>query len=110
MEFRLPSYYALAALVEGPLHGYAIMRRVSELSDGAVRVTTGSLYSILERALAEGLVVAGEPYLASGRERRDYTLTPTGRQALEEEAKRLSHAARVVHVRLGATAATATAA
>jgi PadR family transcriptional regulator, regulatory protein PadR len=108
VEFRPPSYFALAALIDGPLHGYGIMRRAAELSDGSVRVTTGTLYSVLERALAEGLVVSGEPYTVSGRERRDYALTPAGRLALEQEAERLSRAARVVGARLRATGAPAT--
>ena len=79
MVFRRPSYFALAALIEGPLHGYAIVRRASELSDDAVRLSTGTLYALLERAIDEGLVVAGEPYIAGGRKRRDYTLTEYGR-------------------------------
>ena len=37
MEFRTPSYFALATLVDGPLHGYAIVRRATELSDGQLR-------------------------------------------------------------------------
>jgi PadR family transcriptional regulator PadR len=100
VEFRPPSYFVLAALIDGPLHGYAIMRRASELSDGTLRVTTGTLYSVLDRALAEGLVTAGSPYVVSGRERRDYSLTSAGLLALQQEASRLSHAARVVDTRL----------
>ena len=103
MEFRPPSYFTLAALIDGPLHGYAIMRRASELSDGSVRVSTGTLYSILERALAEDLVVAGEPYVVSGRERRDYELTQIGRVALAHETASLARAASVVGGKLSAT-------
>jgi PadR family transcriptional regulator PadR len=108
MELRPPSYFTLAALLDGPVHGYAIMRRASELSDGTVRVSTGTLYSILERALAEGLVVAGDPYVVSGRERRDYELTPAGRLVLADETARLARAASVVGARLNATGALAT--
>jgi len=108
MELRPPSYFTLAALIDGPLHGYAIMRRASELSGGVVRVSTGTLYSILDRALAEGLVVAGGPYVVSGRERRDYSLTPAGRLVLQEESERLARAASVVGARLRATGAPAT--
>ena len=79
MEFRMPSYIALATLLDGPLHGYAMVRRAAELSDGDVRPSTGTLYALLDRAIAEGLVVAGEPYVENGRERRDYALTPEGR-------------------------------
>lgn len=107
MELRPPSYFTLAALIDGPIHGYAIMRRASELSDGTVRVSTGTLYSILERALAEGLVVAGDPYVVSGRQRRDYQLTPGGRLVLADEAARLARAATVVGARLKATGALA---
>ena len=86
MELRPPSYFALAALIDGPLHGYAIAQRARELSDGQVRLSTGTLYALLERALSESLVIAGEPYVEGGRQRRDYTLTPAGRAVLADEA------------------------
>ena len=104
MELRTPSYFALATLIDGPLHGYAIVRRAAELSDGAVRLSTGTLYALLERAINDGLVVAGEPYLERGRRRRDYTLTLVGRGALHAEAERLAHAGKTVAHRLRATA------
>ncbi|HUB75336.1 MAG TPA: PadR family transcriptional regulator [Solirubrobacteraceae bacterium] len=102
MEFRAPSYFALAALIDGPLHGYAIIKRAGELSRGSVRLSTGTLYAALERAIGEGLVTAGEPYLEHGRIRRDYALTPAGRQALQREAAALSRAAKAVTARLRA--------
>ena len=104
MELRPPSYFALASLIDGPLHGYAIMRRARELSDGRVRLSTGTLYALLERAIGEELVTAGEPYVQSGRQRRDYALTAAGRLALELETERMAGAARVVSARLRATA------
>ena len=73
MEFGRASYFVLAALIDGPLHGYAIVGRASELSGGAVRLSTGTLYGVLERATDEELVVAGRPYVVGGRRRRDYT-------------------------------------
>ena len=104
MELRPPSYFALASLIDGPLHGYAIMRRARELSDGRVRLSTGTLYALLERAIGEQLVTVGEPYVQGGRQRRDYALTPAGRLALELETERMAGAARVVSARLRATA------
>jgi DNA-binding PadR family transcriptional regulator len=104
VELRIPSYFALATLVDGPLHGYAIVRRAAELSDGDVRLSTGTLYALLERAVDAGLVLAGEPYVEGGRQRRDYTLTEDGRRELQAEAQRLAHAARTVSRRLLATA------
>lgn len=103
MELRPPSYFALAALIDGPLHGYAIAQRARELSQGRVRVSTGTLYALLERAVAESLVVAGEPYVVDGRHRRDYTLTPEGRAVLAAEAGHLEYAAATVSARLRAT-------
>lgn len=100
VEFRAPSYFALAALIDGPLHGYAIIKRASDLSDGAMRLSTGTLYAALERAISEGLVVAGERYVERGRTRRDYSLTPAGRKALQQEAVALSRAAETVKSRL----------
>jgi PadR family transcriptional regulator, regulatory protein PadR len=108
MKFRMPSYFALATLVDGPLHGYAIVRRAAELSDGEVRLSTGTLYALLERAIDAGLVVAGEPYVEGGRQRRDYALTQAGRDELRAEADRLAHAARTVTRRLRVSARTVT--
>jgi DNA-binding PadR family transcriptional regulator len=107
MEFRRPSYFALAALIDGPLHGYAIMQRAAELSGGEVRLSTGTLYGFLDRALSAGFVVAGESYLEGGRERRDYRLTEEGRVALRDEASRLTRAGATVTRRLRQTAAAA---
>ena len=102
VELRPPSYFALAALIDGPLHGYAIAQRARELSEGRVRLSTGTLYSLLERALEESLVTAGEPYVVDGRHRRDYALTEDGRALLESEAALLAQAARTVTARLRA--------
>ncbi len=109
MELRPPSYFALAALIDGPLHGYAIAQRARELSDGRVRLSTGTLYALLERATEESLVLPGEAYVVDGRHRRDYSLTPAGRSVLAEEAGRLASAARTVSTRLQATSGVVTA-
>jgi DNA-binding PadR family transcriptional regulator len=102
-EFRPPSYFALAALIDGPLHGYAIVKRADELSEGRVSLSTGTLYALLDRAVAESLVEAGEAYTHGGRQRRDYALTPAGRAVLAQEAERMASAAETVSTRLRAT-------
>ena len=61
-----------------------------------MRLSTGTLYALLERATEESLVIAGEPYVVDGRHRRDYSLTPAGRSVLAEEAGRLASAAKTV--------------
>ncbi|MFN8074913.1 MAG: PadR family transcriptional regulator [Kineosporiaceae bacterium] len=105
MSMREPTYYVLAALQDGPLHGYAILQRCAELSGGRVRMSTGTLYGALERLAAEGLVTPGEAEVVAGRTRRAYALTSEGTSALHAEAERLAAAAAVVRRSPGSFAA-----
>ncbi|GAB1645113.1 PadR family transcriptional regulator [Krasilnikovia sp. MM14-A1259] len=100
VTLREPSYFVLAALLDGRLHGYAVVKRVEELSDGRVKLAAGSLYSVIDRLLGEGLVIADGEEIVNGRARRYYRLTDDGQAMLAEEADRLATAARVVHDRL----------
>jgi len=99
MELRPPSYFVLASLLDGPLHGYAISTRAAELSEGEVRLTAGTLYGALDRMAARGLVEIDSEETVEGRLRRYYRLTGGGRDAIVEEADRLASAARVVQAR-----------
>src|SRR5918998_3764175 len=54
MDLRPASYFVLASLLDGPLHGYAIAARAEELSGGEVRLTAGTLYGALERMTGQG--------------------------------------------------------
>ena len=93
---REPTYFVLAALLDGPLHGYAIIRRAEEMSDGRVRLATGTLYTALDRLTGEGLVRLVSEEMVSGRVRRSYGLTDEGSAALRAEAARMARAARIV--------------
>jgi len=97
---REPSYFVLAALLGGPLHGYAVIKRVAELSDKRVTLAAGSLYSVIDRLLGEGLVTGAGEEIVNGRARRYYRLTDEGDRVLAEEADRLARAAQVVKDRL----------
>jgi len=99
MEIRRSTYFVLAALLDGPLHGYAIIGRAAELSGGEVRLGTGTLFGALDRLVESGFVEAGDEEKVEGRVRRSYTLTQDGHAALAAEASRLRHAARVVETR-----------
>jgi PadR family transcriptional regulator PadR len=90
------TYFILAALQSEALHGYAIMQRAAELSQGRVRLATGTLYAALDRLTAANLITANGEEIVNGRGRRYYALTDDGRTALEGEAERLIAAARVV--------------
>ncbi|WP_412543070.1 PadR family transcriptional regulator [Longispora sp. K20-0274] len=93
---REPSYFVLAALLRESGHGYAITQRVTQLSDGRVRLAAGTLYSVLDRLLGEELIAAVGEDVVNGRARRYYALTDTGREALAAEAARMAQAARIV--------------
>ena len=53
-EMRPPTYFLLASLLDGPLHGYAIIKRAAELSGNQVRLATGTLYTALDRLMTDG--------------------------------------------------------
>jgi transcriptional regulator len=83
----------LKALLLEPLHGYAIARRVQQLSEDALRVEEGSLYPALHRIEERGYVDSDWGTSENNRRARYYRLTRAGRKRLEAEAgewKRLS--------------------
>jgi PadR family transcriptional regulator, regulatory protein PadR len=93
---REPTYFVLASLLDGPLHGYAIMQRAEHLSGGQVRLATGTLYTALDRLTADGFVELVSEEIVNGRARRSYGLTPSGSGALRAEASRMAEASRLV--------------
>jgi DNA-binding PadR family transcriptional regulator len=102
MEMRPASYFVLASLLDGPLHGYAISTRAAELSEGDVKLTAGTLYGALDRMETRGIVEVEREETVEGRLRRYYRLTTSGREAVVREAERLAAAARVVQTRASA--------
>src|SRR5215472_9888652 len=103
---REPAYFVLASLLDGPLHGYAIIQRIKELSGSRVRLATGTLYTALDRLTAKGYVELVREEIVNGRVRRSYGLTPPGAGALRAEAARMADAASLVtdrgrHLRAG---------
>lgn len=72
----------LAILAEGDSYGYAIIRRVAELSGGHLQWTDGMLYPVLHRLERQGLVAAKWAASENGRKRKYYRLTKEGRAEL----------------------------
>jgi DNA-binding PadR family transcriptional regulator len=97
------AFFVLTALADGPRHGYGIVREVVELSQGRVKLKIGSLYGVLDRLSADGLIEPDREEAHDGRLRRYYRLTEGGRRALAEEADLRASSARVVRARLGLT-------
>jgi DNA-binding PadR family transcriptional regulator len=97
-----PAFFILTALVDAPRHGYGIVRAVSELSDGRVRLKVGTLYGVLDRLVGDGLVEPDHEEVQQGRLRRYYRLTEPGRRSLAAEAERQAANARTASERLRA--------
>lgn len=77
-------FYILLCLKE-ECCGIDIMDKVSQMTDGRVKVGSGTLYNLLEQFLDSGMIIQTK---AEGR-RRSYVLTEKGREVLECEYKRL---------------------
>jgi DNA-binding PadR family transcriptional regulator len=86
---------ALAPLLEGPLHGYGIVKRRRAVR-GRVRLAVATLYGALDRLHTQGLVEPAGEQIVDGRARRYWRITDPGRAALTAEAERLRAAATVV--------------
>jgi len=86
------TFHVLLALAGDDLHGYAILKEVEGRTGGGVTLSTGTLYGILKRLLADGWIVecSTRPSEALDDERRRYyRLTPRGREVASLEADRL---------------------
>jgi DNA-binding PadR family transcriptional regulator len=84
--------HVLLALADGDKHGYAIIKEVSRRTSGEVSLGAGTLYSLVKRLLADGLIVETDerpdPALDDER-RRYYRLTLFGREVAVAEVRRL---------------------
>jgi DNA-binding PadR family transcriptional regulator len=78
------TYYIMLAIIE-PRHGYAVMRKVDEITSGTVKVGPGTLYGAFKNLENEGLIAKTSE---SGR-RKTYTLTQKGRRVLLLQLERL---------------------
>jgi transcriptional regulator len=93
----------LKALSFGPLHGWAISKRIRELSREVLQVGQGSLYPALYRLEDRGLVTAEWGVSPEGRRAKFYSLTAAGRKEFAQERQQWRlFAAAVEHVLAGA--------
>lgn len=87
------TFHILLALRDGEKHGYAIMRDVEALSDGAVRIGPGTMYGSIKRMLREGLIEESDerpdPEMDDER-RRYYRCTGLGERVCAAEVERLT--------------------
>jgi len=88
----------LQTLSQGPLHGYAIARRIREWSKGDLEIEDGSLYPALNRMLLKGWVKAEWGMTDKKRRARFYKLTSTGRNQLESESTAFNKMVRAIQL------------
>lgn len=81
------NFYILLALFE-PAHGYRIMQKVEELSDGQVRIAAGTLYGAIENLLNLQFIQSLE---SDDPRRKVYGLTAAGKEILKMDLQRIKH-------------------
>ena len=82
-----------------PKHGWAIAKRIQQISHEVLQVQQGSLYPALHRLEQQGWITANWAESETGRQAKFYSLTQTGRGQLEKETAnwdRLSKAINIV--------------
>ena len=91
LPLREPTFFILLSLSPGPKHGYAILKEVDKLSEGRVKLSTGTLYGAIKRLLDRNWIRRVDDPIPNGsdRERKFYDLTESGRRALNAEIARL---------------------
>jgi len=94
-----PVLLILLSLAARPRHGYAILRDTEHISDGRVRLSTGTLYGALRRLLDDGWI---ERYKGddTSRGKQSYRLTSLGRRNLQAEVSRLKQLTRAAALRV----------
>jgi PadR family transcriptional regulator PadR len=86
----------LSILADGSLYGYLLQKRIRQASEDQVRLQAGTLYPILHRLEAAGLITSRWE-ASSGRDRKWYELTDAGRRRLKHQAaewQRYAHCRR----------------
>jgi PadR family transcriptional regulator PadR len=90
----------LATIAEDPAHGYAILQRLRQRSGGAFDLAEGTIYPALHRLERDGLLSSSWS-TDTGRRRRVYSLTRSGRAALGARRRDWLQFARAVEAVLG---------
>ena len=74
----------LAAMVDGPAHGYAVIQEIKRRSGGAFDLPEGTIYPTLHRLEKAGYLASHWTTAESGRKRRVYKMTRRGERALSD--------------------------
>jgi len=99
-----PTFHVLVALADGERHGYAIIKDVETRTGGSVRLSAGTLYGLVKRLLADGLIEESRrrpPASEDDERRRYYRLASFGRRVLVAEVERLERAVELARATRG---------
>ena len=102
LPLQAATFHILLALADQDRHGYAIIQDVAERTDGAIRLSPGTLYRSIQRMLEEGLIVEPRERPAPDEDderRRYYRITPLGTAAARAEAGRLAALVKMARAR-----------
>lgn len=88
----------LRTLSRGPLHGYAIARKIKDASENGLEIEDGSLYPALNRMLVKGWLAAEWGISENNRRARFYRLTAEGRKQLQAESKEFDKLVRSIQL------------
>jgi len=92
------TFHILIALAKEDRHGYAVMQEVEKRTEGAIRLSAGTLYRSIQRMLEQGLIremrKRPAPELDDER-RRYYRITPLGEAVARAEARRMAELVRM---------------
>ena len=88
----------LRTLNQGPLHGYAIAKRIQTWSKGELEIEDGSLYPALNRMLTKGWLKAEWGETENKRKARFYRLTAAGKKQLEAESNGFNKMIRAIQL------------
>jgi len=96
-----PVLLILMGLTDRPRHGYALLKDIEALSDGRVKLSTGTLYGALRRLLEDQWIERFDQ-ADTAREKQAYRLTREGRRRLHVEIERMRQLTRAAAARLRA--------
>jgi PadR family transcriptional regulator, regulatory protein PadR len=94
----------LKAVSLGPLHGYGILQRIEQITQGALLAEQGALYPALSKLEHQGLLDSEWATSGNNRRAKFYRLTPTGRRRLREEMQSWNRLANAIAAALSAKA------
>ena len=89
-------FYILLCLSKGANHGYGIMKQTEQLSEGQVKIGSGTMYGATSNMIKKNWIKEIVSDEAGAEKKRLYTLTPEGREAFKAEVERLKRMIRTV--------------